>query len=188
MYAGAGPAKVVRPAALEGRRAVLGSLLAGVAALSLAGTPRAQAVELEDYRKARETGFDLIYEARDLNLTQAERDGLTQARTDLGATRKRLQQSEKSIDKDLEQWIRKNYWTEAREQLRRQVGTLRFDVRAVAESLPKAEKKEAFAAGKQFLKQTEALDLALRKKDETKALGLLDSTKSALDTVLAKLG
>lgn len=147
--------------------------------------------------------------------------------------------------------------TEAREQLRRQVGTLRFDVRAVAESLPKAEKKEAFAAGKQFLKQvshtlsvvsvadrlgfeprdhcregnfsaqdhpwvdralredacsailaiteirasddnaskfisiphqTEALDLALRKKDETKALGLLDSTKSALDTVLAKLG
>lgn len=43
--------------------------------------------------------------------------------------------------------------TEAREQLRRQVGTLRFDVRAVAESLPKAEKKEAFAAGKQFLKQ-----------------------------------
>lgn len=99
-----------RPAALEGRRAVLGSLLAGVAALSLAGTPRAQAVELEDYRKARETGFDLIYEARDLNLTQAERDGLTQARTDLGATRKRLQQSEKSIDKDLEQWIRKNYW------------------------------------------------------------------------------
>ncbi len=89
---------------------MLGSLLAGVAALSLAGTPHAQAVELEDYRKARETGFDLIYEARDLNLTQAERDGLTQARTDLGATRKRLQQSEKSIDKDLEQWIRKNYW------------------------------------------------------------------------------
>lgn len=36
--------------------------------------------------------------------------------------------------------------------------------------------------------QTEALDLALRKKDESKALGLLDSTKSALDTVLAKLG
>lgn len=33
------------------------------------------------------------------------------------------------------------------------MGTLRFDVRAVAESLPKAEKKEAFAAGKNFLKQ-----------------------------------
>lgn len=35
--------------------------------------------------------------------------------------------------------------------------------------------------------QVEALDFALRKKDEKTALAALESTKSALDTVLAKV-
>ncbi len=41
--------------------------------------------------------------------------------------------------------------TEAREQLRRQVGTLRFDLNALAESKPKADKKKALALKKEFI-------------------------------------
>lgn len=46
---------------------MLGGLLAGVAALTV---PRANAVDIRDDTKVRERGFDLIYEARDLDLAQ----------------------------------------------------------------------------------------------------------------------
>ena len=46
---------------------VLGGLIAGVAALV---APRANAVDIRDDTTVRERGFDLIYEARDLDLAQ----------------------------------------------------------------------------------------------------------------------
>lgn len=61
---------------------VLAGFVAAGAALLAA--PKAQAVtpvDLFDDRKVRDTGFDLIYEARDLDLPQSTRDGLTQVRT-----------------------------------------------------------------------------------------------------------
>lgn len=66
-------------------------------------------------------GFDIIYEARDLDIPQNEREGFTQARSDVESTKARVKASEARIDSDLEPFIKKNYWTEAREQLRRQV-------------------------------------------------------------------
>lgn len=74
-------AVVVRASAEESRRAVLGGLLAGVAALTASS---AQAMDLIDDRKAKANGFDIIYEARDLDLTQAQRDGLAQVRRAAG--------------------------------------------------------------------------------------------------------
>jgi photosystem II oxygen-evolving enhancer protein 3 len=53
-------------ASAEGRRAVLGGLLAGVIAIA----PAAQAVDILDATKVRDAGFDLIYQARDLDLPQ----------------------------------------------------------------------------------------------------------------------
>ena len=43
--------------------------LAGVAALALTSSP-ANAIDVFDNRKASENGFDIIYEARDLDLPQ----------------------------------------------------------------------------------------------------------------------
>ena len=37
-------------------------------------------MDIKDARKVREKGFDLIYEAREIDLPQATRDGLTQVR------------------------------------------------------------------------------------------------------------
>jgi len=170
----------------EARREVLAGFVAAGAALLAA--PKAQAatpVDLFDDRKVRDTGFDLIYEARDLDLPQNVRDGMTQARTSLDDTKKRVQESEKRIDSALLPSIEKAYWTEAREELRRQVGTLRFDLNALASAKTKEDKTKALNAKKDFIAKVEALDLALVKKQKDVALKALTSTQSALDTVLA---
>ena len=100
---------VVVRASAENRRSVLSGLAAGAAAVALA--PRAvQAMELTDDRKAKLAGFDIIYEARDLDLDQDTRDGLAQARKDLNFTKNRIKESEKRIDTELEPLVKKNYW------------------------------------------------------------------------------
>lgn len=176
---------VVVKASAESRRAVLGGFLAG-AVVTLSGAARAATpVDIIDDRKALATGFDLIYEARDLDLPQNVREGYTQARSNLDDTKKRVKDSEARIDSKIEPSIKNNYWTEAREELRRQVGNLRFDLNTLASAKTKDEKKAALNAKKEFIAKVEALDLALRKKDEASALSALASTKSALDTVLA---
>ena len=54
-------------------------VLAGFAALAgLAVAKTANAVDIKDARTVRDRGFDLIYEAREVELPQAVRDGLTQ--------------------------------------------------------------------------------------------------------------
>nr|8BD3_U Chain U, Chloroplast oxygen-evolving enhancer protein 3 [Chlorella ohadii]8BD3_u Chain u, Chloroplast oxygen-evolving enhancer protein 3 [Chlorella ohadii] len=144
-------------------------------------------LDLFDDRKARQAGFDIIYEARDLDLPQGVRDGLAQARENLDVAKARIKEAEKRIDADLDAYIAKAYWTEGRNELRRQVGTLRFDLNAVADTLPKAAKKEAQAAKNEFLAAVEALDLQLRKKNGDKAAAALADTKAKLDAVIAKL-
>lgn len=168
----------------DSRRAVLGAMMAGVAALTASS---ATAMDLIDDRKARAKGFDIIYEARDLDLPQSVRDGLTQARSDVSATKKRISESQRRIEADLEPFIQKAYWTEAREQLRRQVGTLRFDINTLSAQLSKDSRKEAEALKKAFVSEVSDLDFALRKKNKATALKELADTKAALDAVLAKL-
>ncbi len=56
---------------------MLGGLLA---AAGLVAARPAAAIDVFDDRKARDNGFDIIYEARDLDLPQSTRDGMTQAR------------------------------------------------------------------------------------------------------------
>jgi len=171
----------------QSRRAVLGSLLAGVAFSAANAASALTPVDVIDDRKAIDKGFDIIYEARDLDLPQNVRDGLTQARKDIEATKKRIKESEARIDSSLEPSIAKAYWVEAREELRRQVGTLRFDLNTLASTKGKEAKKDALAARKEFIKAVEDLDLALRKKDKDSALSKLVAVQSNLDKALAKL-
>lgn len=178
-------AVIVRASAEESRRAVIGGFMAGVVALTAS---TANAMDLIDDRKARANGFDIIYEARDLELPQGVRDGLEQARSDPAATKKRIAESVSRIDGDLTTFIGKAYWTEAREELRRQVGTLRFDINSLSAQLPKPARKEAEALKATFVKEVSDLDFAIRKKNKDSAIKELADTKAALSAVLAKLG
>lgn len=58
--------------------------------------------------------------------------------------------------------------TEGRNELRRQVGTLRFDINALADTLPKAAKKDVLAAKAEFLAAVDKLDFAMRKKNQVR--------------------
>lgn len=87
---------------------VLSGLAAGLVTLTAFGA--SADVELQDERAVRQRGFDLIYEARDLDLGQNERDGLTQYRKNLDSTRSRVKKSEDIIDSKLEGLIKKKYW------------------------------------------------------------------------------
>jgi len=178
-------AVVVRASAGESRRAALGSILGAAAAL-VAGS--ANAIDLFDDRKARDTGFDIIYEARDLDLPQSVRDGLDQARGSLAATKARIAEAERRVDSKLPGFVDKQYWTLAREELRGQLGTLRFDLNTVASTLPKDGKKAALAAKADFLAAADKLDYAIRQKNADKAGAALAATQAALDAAIAKLG
>lgn len=82
--------------------------MAGV--VSLTALKAGAQVDLQDERQVRQKGFDLIYEARDLDLDQSTRDGLTQYRKNIDSTKARVKEAENIIDNKLEPFIKKKYW------------------------------------------------------------------------------
>jgi len=162
------------------------SIAAGLLALTIAAPAFAVTpVDIFDDRKAKKNGFDIIYEARDLSLPQAVRDGLAQPRGDLALTKTRVTESTKRIKNDVLPYIKKAYWTEAKEQLRRQLGTLRFDLNTLAEVKPKAERAKAQALKNDFIRAIEETDLWVQKKDGAKAEKAFAKALAALDAVTA---
>merc|ERR1712176_463302 len=149
---------------------------------ALAVTP----VDLKDDRKAKATGFDITYEARDLDLPQNIRDGTTQARTSAADTKKRVAESVKRLEA-VQSDIKVAYWSDAGNSLRRQVGTLRFDLSTLAETKAGKEKKAVQAASKQFFADVEVLDLAIREKKMDAALKAYDKAQTSLDSVLKQV-
>ncbi|GAB5353831.1 hypothetical protein AAMO2058_000067800 [Amorphochlora amoebiformis] len=157
----------VRATAGVDRRAMMGGLF-GIAAAgankAFAAGPGFTNPDFIDDRKAKTKGFDIIYEARDLSLDQNVRDGMTQARSSLDATKARVKDAEVKLN-EAGAFVDKKYWTEGRNVLRRLVGTLRFDLAALASSKTGASKKEAMKANKEFFASLESFDLAMSKKN-----------------------
>lgn len=147
-------------------------------------TRGAQAIDIFDDRSVKDTGYDLIYEARDLDLPQNVRDGIDQFKGDLEGTKKRAAAAIARLKKELPPKIEKSYWTQGKEELRLELGTLRFDLNTIASSLgDKAAKKAARAANDNFFSTVEVLDGAMRAKNQEAAKKALDKTIAALDSV-----
>merc|ERR1711964_833505 len=164
------------------------NLAVGLATLTISSSALAVTpIDLKDDRKVKSTGYDLIYEARDDSLPQNVRDGLAQARSSVEFTKKRVAESKKRIIQEVPPYIKKAYWTEAKEALRLQVGTLRFDLNTLAKTKPKAEKKAALAAKKQFFDDIEKVDFAIREKKMQTALKASETALSSLEVVVSKL-
>lgn len=71
--------------------------------------------------------------------------------------------------------------TEAKEELRRQVGNFRQDLRTLASSKgSKDERKAALAAAKDLIVAAESLDFAIRSKDPKEADKLYATLKTKL--------
>jgi photosystem II oxygen-evolving enhancer protein 3 len=175
-----------RELALE-RRELMNAAAFAVAA-SFAGAASALSpIDLRNDQKARSTGFDIIYEARDGELPENTRQGYSQARSSISDTKARVQGIKNLMTKDMPPLIKKAYWTQAKEKLRLQVGTLRFDLNTLAAQKPKAEKKSALAANKEFIVSAEKLDFAIRQKNMADAEKAYAQTMSAFDAALKGL-
>merc|ERR1719313_1447479 len=172
-----------RELALE-RRELLNAAAFAVAASFAGAASAATPVDIKDDRKARSTGFDLIYEARDTDLDQATRDGLTQARSSIKDTQARVAGIKNIMAKEMPPLIKKAYWTQAKEKLRLQVGTLRFDLGTLAATKAKGEKKAALAANKEFFVKAEKLDFAIREKNMEKAESAFTEAAASLDALV----
>merc|ERR1712130_972401 len=109
------PVSLPTQISLRDRTMLATSLVTGLAYFTVSyNTLALSPIDLKDDRKAKSNGFDLIYEARDLDLPQNVRDGLTQARSSTGDTKKRVAESKTRITKEVLPYIEKAYWTEAK--------------------------------------------------------------------------
>lgn len=79
-------------------------------------------------------------------------------------------------------YVNKAYWTQARNELRRQVGTMRFDINNLVET--KGSGKED---AKAFYKNVEKLDFAIRQKDKEAATAALAVVQAQGDTLIKSL-
>mmetsp|Transcript_15354 Transcript_15354/g.31147 ORF Transcript_15354/g.31147 Transcript_15354/m.31147 type:complete len:237 (-) Transcript_15354:357-1067(-) len=165
----------------QGRRSAMAGLSMVAGGLAAKGAMAARNVELIDDRVAKKNGFDIIYEARDLSLDQDTRDGMTQARSGLADTKTRVSSAAGKLE-EAGAFAEKKYWTEGRNILRRLVGTLRFDLAALADQKSGAAKKEAIKANKDFFAQLESLDLAMYKKNPESAAKAYKKTMAAYKT------
>lgn len=140
-----------------------GGVTALVAGKASAATP--SALEFQNDVEANKSGVQLIYEARDLDIDAKPRgDGPTRfafQKLSTADTKARASESAKRIETEVFPLEKKQYWLAATASLRRQVGTLRFDLNNLAEINGKDPKTTNAA----FIKALDTYDLALRKKD-----------------------
>ena len=90
--------------------------------------------------------------------------------------------SQTRINKDVGEYVGKKYWTQASNELRRQVGTLRFDINNLVDAKGGDSK-----AAKAFYKNLEQLDFAIRQKDQDAATALLAEVQSSANALIASL-
>lgn len=81
-----------------------------VTSLGLLAAGASQALDITDKKSVLGTGYDLIYEARDLDKPQNERDGLTQYRANIDSTKNRVKESVARIKTGVQPFIEKEYW------------------------------------------------------------------------------
>merc|ERR1719387_493594 len=166
-------------AQVEGRR----DLINGVAAaLTAAVVPKnafaVSPVDIKDDRKAIAKGFDIIYEARDLDLDQRVRDGMTQMKESPEATKKRIAESASRFTSEVLPGIEKEYWPQAIQSLRRQVGTLRFDLATLAEAKSGEEKKSSAESTSGLSDEAGNIRLRNEEKEQGRCLETISSSRS----------
>jgi photosystem II oxygen-evolving enhancer protein 3 len=188
----AAAAKAPLCVASAGRREAMQVATFTAGAALFAGKAQAGGVDyvIIDDRKAKQNGFDLIYEARDLEVDQQTGAGGESTRFALqklspADTKKRVNEAVARVEKVVPGLIEKEYYPVAQRELRTVVGYLRFDLEFLA-SL-QSDKKAANAAAKAASKGLEDLDFQLRQKSKegsqkayTAALASVKAAVSAL--------
>ena len=102
--------------------------------------------------------------------------------------RRRVQDSLRRLTADLKPSIDKQAWSKVEADLRHQLGTLRFDLDALAATKDKASRKEAMALQDSVMRSLEELDLATRNRNKEASLRSLTAATDQLATLIKMLG
>ena len=97
------------------------------------------------------------------------------AKTRIAEAAKRLEKVGTDIDKA--------YWTDGREELRRYAGTLRFDINTLAASSSPEVRMQIMGAKKKLFANIEAMDMAMKNKDQQSAAQLHDEVVAEIGTL-----
>jgi len=167
------------------REALRFAALAGTA-LFAGKASAVQDYQIIDDRDAKKKGFDLIYEARDLEVTQQAKAGestrFALQRLSPDDTKARVNDSITRIKSSLPTLIEKEYYPVAQRELRSLVGYLRFDLEFLATLT--ADKKAAAATVNTATTAVEALDFQLRSKSKEGSQAAYAKATAALDAAV----
>jgi len=175
------------------RRQALGFMAAGASLLSANGAfAEPPKMQVKDFGEVNRTGgLQEIYEARELANDNKPKAGsgtrFALKKLDVSGTKARVAESGKRLETEIAPLIESKYFPVAREELRRQVGYLRFDLNALVAELPKDQKKSAAAKKDDLIDKIEALDFQLRQKNQEKASAALGAVNSAFGDATAGL-
>ena len=97
-------------------------------------------------------------------------------------TAARASESIKRLNNDVGEYVGKAYWTQAANELRRQVGTLRFDMNNLV-----SDKGGDKAAAKAFYASIEKLDFAIRQKDQAAATSAIAAVQEQGNALIKQL-
>ena len=94
----------------------------------------------------------------------------------------RASESIKRLNEDVGEYVSKAYWTQAANELRRQVGTLRFDMNNLV-----ADKSGDNKQAKAFYASIEKLDFAIRQKDQAAATTAIAAVQEQGNALIKQL-
>ena len=80
--------------------------------------------------------------------------------------------------------IEKQYWVNGREELRRFLGTLRFDINTLAATSPPSTAKKLLATKKDMFDNIDKMDFAMRSKNQAAAAKAYDTVVKQMATFL----
>jgi len=154
---------------------ILQTLLPANAAVS-------SSIEIRDFKKVSETLQRNIYDTRGQELTESPRQGeasrFALASTDYESTKKRTQESLKRMKNQVPKLIESESWALANAELRRQMGTLKYDMNDLAKNKGLKPAK----SNKAVYKALDTLDYNVRQKNKDKALKLVKEAEEAIET------
>ena len=162
--------------------------LAGAAAMFV-GVRNANAVGIDlidDKSKKLDYKNNIADQARDVDIDVKIRNGLTQARSDREFTVKRVQESKKRIENDVKTYVDAKSWYAAKQELRRQLGYMSLDMNTLIAA--SSDKKKATALKKDFFTAIDALDFAIRQKNQDAASKYQADSVTKLNDFLAYAG
>jgi len=191
-------AKATTTCAMNSRREAMNMIAVGASLFAASPAFAADGDFLEKpkifsyQQQAKTNGFQEIYEARALenntyNAKSSEAQRFALKKLDAAGTKARVAESGKRINEDVAPLIAKAFYPAAREEVRRQVGYLRFDLDNLISQAPKDTRKEAKALKLAFIADLEDLDFQLRQKNGASSSEALERTKASFAAISAAI-